>query len=328
MKSVRFVLWEPSASYSSNEYIRGYLIFENKAPVKLNLITIELEGFLSVTFRGTSKNGCYSNYRTLVKQNACVWMQQRSDEQFQPGIFTFDFSFWIPDDCLSSFSSAYGTISYRLKAKLVDSKGIYKYSEIPIKVYKPFNIMENPTLMQPKTISTLNLSVKPKITIPRSIFIIGQNIPLKIEFENNSVYPIKNVVIGLTKRIIYKGKAKELPYKEYEKTIEKVIGKQNLPFHVLPYSIQKMEHEISSKIIKNETINDSSITINYFLFAKFFTKEKGLCSALSLPIIVVTSVKSERTEPPPIYVSLTDPNHENTNNISLSVHPPPYEEIL
>uniref|UniRef100_A0A914YLZ2 Arrestin C-terminal-like domain-containing protein n=1 Tax=Panagrolaimus superbus TaxID=310955 RepID=A0A914YLZ2_9BILA len=201
---------------------------------------------------------------------------------------------------------------------------------MPINVCKKYNVMENPSLLQSKTISNLSLSHKPKLTVPRSVAIIGQPISLLIELENSSYYAIKSIIVGIGMRIIYKGKSKDLHFKENEKTVSKVLWKKEVPFYVSQNNYGIIQQKVPTNNVETETINDSEIKINYCLFVKFFSKQKILCSELSLPITFAKSFLSVLNAPPPPYYVNTCNSDTDIENIdfNLSIHPPTYDDVL
>ena len=154
----------------------------------------------------TRRNGEFTRLVTYTSQEyyadegVILWSCEQTPEgKIGPGTFDLPFQIVIPNTCLGSFKSKYGFIAYVLHAHI--KTGLLHRDhkiEVPVTLAKITDI-NLPHLMMPEEISKQKTvgffffgdQISFKVSLSRTGFCIGHNIPLTLSVVNGSSRQIK-----------------------------------------------------------------------------------------------------------------------------------------
>ena len=191
----------------------GLLHFSLTKAKSYKYIEIRLYGGAQVrwseTFRETTGSGSssttrtrtvtYQSKETYIDEARILWSKERG--KIGPGIFDLPFQFVLPPDCLSSFRGSVGSVLYTLHGLI--KTGLFHQDHkiqaiVPVSRITDINI---PQLLMPVRQSKktnigiffccLGSNVEITVSLSRTGFCIGENLPLTVNVVNGSSRRIK-----------------------------------------------------------------------------------------------------------------------------------------
>ena len=143
----------------------------------------------------------YTSQEYYADEGIILWSCEQAPEgKIGPGTFDLPFQLVIPNTCLGSFKSRYGSISYVLHAHIKTGSLLYgdHKIEVPVTLTKITDI-NLPHLMMPEQISKqktvgfnfFGSKINFAVSLSRTGFCIGHNLPVILTVVNGSSRQIK-----------------------------------------------------------------------------------------------------------------------------------------
>ena len=188
----------------------GLLHFTLKESKSYKYVEIRLYGGALVRWTeqhtsGTGENRTtttvtYQSEETYVHEARILWSSEQTPYgKIGPGTFNLPFEFMIPPNCLGSFQGSVGSISYSLHG-LIKTGMLHRDHrvQVPVQVNRIVDI-NTPQLLMPAHQSKkkqvgffcFGSDVEFTVSLSRTGFCIGQNLPLTISVVNGSSRRIK-----------------------------------------------------------------------------------------------------------------------------------------
>ena len=184
----------------------GLLHFTLTEAKSYKYIEIRLHGGAKVQWserRGSGRHShtvTYKSEETYVHEARILWSSDQSPTgRIGPGTFDLPFEFVIPPNCLSSFQGSVGSISYALRG-LIKTGRFHRDHRIkaPIQVRRIMDI-NAPQLLMPVNQSKkkrvgffrFGSDIEFTVSLSRTGFCIGHNLPLTVSVVNSSSRRIK-----------------------------------------------------------------------------------------------------------------------------------------
>lgn len=192
----------PSRGYCSGSSIEGQLIAEIAAPVTVERVSVRFSGKGSVNCTNEASRSHFSCSSEVYcdEEQILVGLAERgigpSEYLSLPsGNQSFPFRFTIPSSAPSSIEGSGGYIRYEVQGFVTMSDQSRCCSQpVVVTVNYPVNVAE-PHLLQPKcqevqkTVSFFPWTSSPlsmAVTVPKTGYCVGEEMPLKVSFENGS----------------------------------------------------------------------------------------------------------------------------------------------
>ena len=197
-------------TFLCGETVSGLLHFTLKESKNYKYIEIRLHGGVQVRWSETYSSGAgeyqtthtvtYQSKETYIDEARILWSSDQSPYgKIGPGTFDLPFQFVLPPNCLSSFQGSVGSISYTLHG-LIKTGMLHSDHTIqaPIQVSRITDI-NIPQLLMPVHQSKkkhvgffrFGSDIEFTVSLSRTGFCIGHNLPLTVSVVNGSSRRIK-----------------------------------------------------------------------------------------------------------------------------------------
>uniref|UniRef100_A0A914Q9B8 Arrestin C-terminal-like domain-containing protein n=1 Tax=Panagrolaimus davidi TaxID=227884 RepID=A0A914Q9B8_9BILA len=255
----------------------------------------------------------YESEHYYLNENECLWKFNETN-QLLNGEYWFPFKFVIPSNAPSNVNEEFGEIQYFIKADIefYGKKfwGYKKYNEFQ---YYGFSVCPiiNLNNLDPK----LKLSASTKITqiedkffsctknplnvmmtLPKSGFVCGEKIPIKIEIKNKTSMKIESIEYGIELKCLYVGTYECLCFVE-------TLNKETTFYVAKDFIKPESDSTICNILIPpiSPTFTDCSILkLEYSVFVKVHTNaffQSGPIISIPITIGTVPMKKIESEEP-------------------------------
>jgi hypothetical protein len=223
VKMFRVLLDPPSAgAFFSGSEVRGHVQVDTEDEQKFKYIHISLTGRAQVSWYESSSQRNHTAHREYLHHTHMLW--NREDEGgalFPAGLHSFPFSFILPPNIPSSFEGSVGWVRYELLSRIVT--GVIKKEhvvEMDVPVVEVVDTNTQPLLIKPISAQVQRrvwcfpctlANVHVSVSITRTGFCVGEDIPLNVSLENSSRYDVTITAI-LRQKITYTAKRNKRQY--------------------------------------------------------------------------------------------------------------------
>uniref|UniRef100_A0A336KQ44 CSON013882 protein n=1 Tax=Culicoides sonorensis TaxID=179676 RepID=A0A336KQ44_CULSO len=205
-----FILNKPDRTFNAGDTINYKIIASVHKSFKARHLTVRFKGLAHIEWSsGKSKR---KESQILFKDYKVLWTSGDSVE-FNAGTYEYTGIFCLPDNIPTSFKHDRGYIEYNVKAKYDVPFDIDCWGSLEFFIQNNLNLNEYTNHNHPS-----NNSVEKRfsfcgcytsdplqivVSLPKTIWIVGETIPITIQINNNSDVTIKKIKVKLMESILF-----------------------------------------------------------------------------------------------------------------------------
>uniref|UniRef100_A0A336MEP8 CSON013883 protein n=1 Tax=Culicoides sonorensis TaxID=179676 RepID=A0A336MEP8_CULSO len=210
-----FILNKQNSTYNAGETIKYKIIATVHKSFKARQLTVRFKGLAHVEWK-SGKNSRYRDLEVFFKDVTVLWTSVTGSEQINPGTYEYSGTFCLPENIPTSYKHEVGYIEYNIKANydvpfgkdLFGKHEFYVQNYLKLKDYSSHKEPSNNVVEERFSCCGLFKSEPLKIVVflPKTIWIAGETIPIKLEVSNNSDVVVKKIKVKLIESIEFTGK--------------------------------------------------------------------------------------------------------------------------
>ncbi|XP_050698169.1 arrestin domain-containing protein 3-like [Eriocheir sinensis] len=200
--------------YVAGAAVKGYLRVATNEEIECRSLKVWIKGKAKVKWsKGSGKNRrTYTAVEQYFRQESLLWQGRDSGNRFGAGSRNFPFTFILPSDIPSSFTSPNGSVVYKLKAEADLPLRFDQSTHKMFSVNFMYDLNRDPLAVRPlmmekeKTVCCLCCADGPiRLTMQaqRSGYVPGESLVVEGEVMNGSFSTIKYTEIKLVQQITH-----------------------------------------------------------------------------------------------------------------------------